>query len=129
MSEHDTPMDAPDQYAAYPDYPEIDETMQYPWAGAAQQSDHRDQSSHEDVPQSLIDPRLYGGELAPPMPAEPLPAGPSRTQQYSPSEFSDESEYQDNGDHDSGDDSEFVNESDEYAIFCDLKSPSRSNRD
>lgn len=124
MSEQDIPMDAPDQYAAYPDYPEIDETMQYPWAGPEQQSSHRDQSSHEDVPHSLIDPRLYGGELAPAM-----PAGPSRTREYSPSEFSDDSEYRGNEDHDSDDDSEFVNDSDEYVTFCYLPSLSTSNRD
>lgn len=54
MADSDYPMDtsSPAEYV----YPDIDETVQYPW----QSSQH---TITGDIPDSVIDPRLYGGSL------------------------------------------------------------------
>ncbi|KAJ5106297.1 hypothetical protein N7456_002972 [Penicillium angulare] len=57
MSDPDIPMSTPDEYSNYPD---IDEDVRYPW-----QSHETQQSSGGDLDTSVIDPRLYGGDLNP----------------------------------------------------------------
>lgn len=55
MADSDTPMDHPNDYAAYP---EIDEQVQYPWQGVENQP-----FAPEDVFAAAIDPRLFGTAL------------------------------------------------------------------
>ncbi|KAJ5803535.1 Tetratricopeptide-like helical [Penicillium pulvis] len=55
MADSDTPMDHPNDYAAYP---EIDEEVQYPWQGVENQP-----FVPEDVFAAAIDPRLFGTAL------------------------------------------------------------------
>ncbi|KAJ6037291.1 Tetratricopeptide-like helical [Penicillium herquei] len=104
MEDQDISMSTPDEYSAYPD---IDEGSAYPWQSTQTQTN---QHISRDIPASLIDPRLYGGDL----PSEDLPAENAEEASSAPeyySDLSDDSQL-DLGQLDVGDDdSDFVNQS------------------
>jgi general transcription factor 3C polypeptide 3 (transcription factor C subunit 4) len=76
MADYDFPMDTspPPEGSAYPD---IDETLHYPWQGSRQ-------STTDNLPASVIDPRLYQ-DLFP-------QNEPESQQDYSAEELSEDSQ-------------------------------------
>ena len=110
MADWDFPMDT-SSVAEGPAYPDIDETLHYPWQGQ--------QSANVNLDTSVIDPRLYGGLLPQDEPeAEPE----SEVQQdYSADELSEESQVRPPDLAGEDEDSEFVyteEDNERYAFLC-----------
>ncbi|KAJ5315021.1 hypothetical protein N7476_005328 [Penicillium atrosanguineum] len=95
MADWDFPMDT-SSVAEGSAYPDIDETLHYPWQGQQSATDH--------LVTSVIDPRLYGGTLPQ---NEPEPESEAQ-QDYSADELSEESQVRPPDLTGEDDDSEFV---------------------
>lgn len=97
MANWDYPMDT-SSVAEGSAYPDIDETLHYPWQGQ--------QPTIDTLDTSVIDPRLYGGSFPQDEP-EPEPQQESQ-QEYSADELSEESQARPSDLDGEDEDSEFV---------------------